>query len=214
VATEITAASKEDPGKGPTEIIESKIRDLPQQVVAKLPQRAALKRRINRVRQANFPQNPKTLEELGELPPEFRRTMKKDSFLLYDSYEDDPEEPRIIVFSTRENLRKLGKSKTWYSDGTFKVCPSSFAQIFTIHGLVKKIAFPFVYALLPNKEQASYQRVFQVLKDASANFNTPLPEPETLISDFELAIINAGIAEYPHATVRLCFFHFGQSAYR
>ena len=76
VATEITEASKEDPGKGPTEIIESEIRDLPQEVVAKLPQRAALKRRINRVRQANFPQNPKTLEELGELPPEFRRTIE------------------------------------------------------------------------------------------------------------------------------------------
>ena len=102
----------------------------------------------------------------------------------------------------------------WYSDGTFKVCPSLFAQVFTIHGLVKKIAFPFVYALLPNKEEASYQSVFQVLKHASANFNIPLPEPETLISDFELAIINAGIAEYLHFTVRLCFFHLGQSAYR
>jgi len=89
-----------------------------------------------------------------------------------------------------------------------------FAQIFTIHGLVKKIAFPFAYALLPNKEQASYQRVFQVLKDVSANFNTPLPEPETLLSDFELSIINAAIAEYPHATVRLCFFLLAQSAYR
>jgi len=94
------------------------------------------------VRQANFPQNPKTLEELGEFPPpRIQKNNEKKSFLLYDSYEDDPEEPPIIVLSTRENLRELGKSKTWYSDGTFKVCPSLFAQIFTIHGLVKKNRF-------------------------------------------------------------------------
>jgi len=76
------------------------------------------------------------------------------------------------------------------------------------------VAFPFVYALLPNKTQASYERVFEVVKQKSAEYHIHLPEPETIASDFELAIINAGRAAYPHSNPRLCFFHLGQSVYR
>jgi len=102
-------------------------------------------------------------------------------FLLYDSYEDeeeddDDEAPCILVFATRENLRLPALCKTWFCDGTFKVCPSLFTQIFTIHGLYdEEVAFPFVYALLPNKGQPSYTKVFQVVLDKCTQFDIPLP---------------------------------------
>ena len=66
-------------------------------------------------------QPPQTLADLRELPQEFKLTTKGERFLLYDSYEDgelndddeDPEDdPRILIFSTRENLKNLGQSKT------------------------------------------------------------------------------------------------------
>ncbi|KAK3923874.1 RNA polymerase-associated protein RapA [Frankliniella fusca] len=41
-----------------------------------------------------------------------------------------------------------------------------------------------------------------------------MPEPETLVSDFELSIINAVKTVFPHSNIRLCFFHLGQSVYR
>ena len=40
---------------------------------------------------------------------------------------------RIIVFATKENLRILfERSRTWYLDGTFKVTPGIFYQLFVI----------------------------------------------------------------------------------
>ncbi|KAK3909783.1 RNA polymerase-associated protein RapA [Frankliniella fusca] len=121
----------------------------------------------------------------------------------------------MIVFASKENLKKLGRSTTWFSDGKFMVCPSLFTQLYTIHGLVKEhpapVALPFVYALLRNKAESSYAKVLEVLKEKAAELQINFPEPETVVSDFELPIINSIKAVFPHTTPRLCFFHLGQS---
>lgn len=123
---------------------------------------------INRTRQAVLPPNPKSLQELEDIPDEFQRTLNGDQFLLWDSMDDADDDndvdddarrsARILIFATRGNIRKLCASTTWLLDGTFKVARGMFTQIFTIHGLFRGAAFPFVYALLPNKtERASLQ---------------------------------------------------------
>lgn len=43
-------------------------------------------------------------------------------------------------------------------DGTFKVTPSIFFQVYTIHVMYKDAVVPLVYALLPNKTEETYQR--------------------------------------------------------
>ncbi|KAK3922325.1 PKS-NRPS hybrid synthetase [Frankliniella fusca] len=172
--------------------------------------------------QSRLPTNPKSIRDLKDLPPEFMNTLSGDLFVVYDSYEeqegsddeDDPVEDRIIVFATKDNLKKLGRSLTWFTDGTFMVCPSLFTQLFTIHGMYRDVALPLVYALLPNKLEASYTRVLEAIKEKADELHINFPEPETVVSDFELAIINSVKAIFPHATLRLCFFHLGQSLWR
>lgn len=74
-------------------------------------------------------------------------------------------------------------------------------------------AFPFVYALLPNKTQESYTTILDVVLDKCRELRLN-PHPDTAISDFELGIINAVSAVFPAAVLRLCLFHLGQSVYR
>lgn len=68
---------------------------------------------------------------------------------------------------------------------------------------------PAIYALLPNKQGATYVRLFAQLKVLQRNLN-----PESIMSDFELAAINAFIAEFPQAQQRGCFFHHNQCIWR
>ncbi|KAK3911698.1 PKS-NRPS hybrid synthetase [Frankliniella fusca] len=121
---------------------------------------------------------------------------------------------RVLVFATKDGLRKLGKSDIWFVDGTFKVSHVLFVQVFTIHGLYKNEAFPLVFALLTGKVEHLYTEVLQGLKDKAAEFHIPFPDPCTVVSDFELTIINACRAVLPRSVLRLCFFHLGQSVYR
>jgi len=130
--------------------------------------RPALKRSVNRARQGQLPANPQTLADLRELPQEFQFTSRGD-LPMFDSYEDGDgddveDEQRIIIFATRENLMELGRSTTWFCDGTSQVCPFLFTQLFTIHGRHHNVAFPLLYALLPNKEERSYTKVFEAIK--------------------------------------------------
>lgn len=83
-------------------------------------------------------------------------TAKGDSFLLHDSGEGDSE--RILIFATERNLSCLAQATTWFADGTFKVTPEQFYQLYTVHATVNGVVVPMVYGLLPNKSEATYRR--------------------------------------------------------
>ena len=118
VVVDIKKTGLAQPDRAPVQIIEQKLQNLPQEVLAKLPQRPAIKRTINRARETELPPNPQAID-LQDLPQEFKLSLRGELFLLYDSYderededENDNDDPRILVFATRENLRKLSKSST------------------------------------------------------------------------------------------------------
>ena len=48
--------------------------------------------------------------------------------------------------------------------------------------------FPMIYALLPNKQCKTYSKAFLLLKEAAMNNDLTL-DPETLLCDYELAIV-------------------------
>ena len=76
--------------------------------------------------------NPATLREIN-VPEELRRTLRGDVFLMHDSGPDDPN--IFWVFATQENLKNLVQYREWFADGTFKIAPHLFYQIYTIHCL-------------------------------------------------------------------------------
>ena len=58
-------------------------------------------------------------------------TSKGETFLQFDLGVGDIN--RIIMFATPKMLSILRTSQSWYADGTFKVAPQQFYQLYTIH---------------------------------------------------------------------------------
>ncbi|KAH9359853.1 hypothetical protein HPB48_002452 [Haemaphysalis longicornis] len=174
-----------------------------------MPSPSTLKRTIRKQRQKH--QNPYVLPKAREdiiIPEEFKVAGSDDSpFLAYDSGSGDHD--RILVFGTAKNFERLSAAKCWFMDGTFKVTPSLFYQIYTVHGLYHGAVIPFMYALLPNKKEETYQRLFSVLAGMVSNVAC-----EVMYSDFEAAAITACARHFPQTRMQGCFFHLCQSVYR
>ena len=58
--------------------------------------------------------------------------------------------------------KRLSDSNTWLGDGTFKVSPALFSQIYSIHGVIRDSVIPLVYAMLPDKTVLTYHQLFEV----------------------------------------------------
>ena len=48
-----------------------------------------------------------------------------------------------------------------------------------------------VYALLPNKQQSTYNRMFMMVKEAALDRGLDLTSSSSVLSDFKQALINA-----------------------
>ena len=73
--------------------------------------------------------------------------------------------------------------------------------------------FPLVYCLLPGKSRAVYLRALEIIKQKSEDLGYTLA-PAEVLTDFELAIIQAVELTFPTTEVKGCFFHFAQALNR
>lgn len=73
---------------------------------------------------------------------------------------DDGTETRILGFCSEDALAILCQASTVYLDGTFRIVPSIFLQPYTLHAFFKSQMMPLCYFLLPDKEEATYRRMF------------------------------------------------------
>ena len=176
-------------------------------VSSQLPSMSTIRRSIRRYKQAVHAPHPipRNLCEMA-IPDEYKRTCNEDNFLLYDS---GPGENRILLFSTEKNMQLLQSSSEWFCDGTFKVVPELFYQLYSIHCLVSKRTMPCVFALLPNKRQSTYEELFNQLRAVNARLN-----PSAIMIDYEKAAMNAISNVFPNANIKGCFFHLSQAIYR
>ncbi len=73
-----------------------------------------------------------------------------------------------------------------------------------------------VYCLLPDKTRSSYQKVFTLLEQNVANDLQLDFSPDMVLSDFELAIMQASNLKgvFPAITNKGCYFHFCQALLR
>lgn len=99
-------------------------------------------------------------------------------------------------------LQILTTSDEWFVDGTFSISPNLFSQVFVILGCRNGEVYPCLYALLPNKEQATYTKLLVELKRLVPDINTM-----SISVDFEIAVHNAFRTEFPAIEIRGCFFH-------
>lgn len=130
-------------------------------------------------------------------------------FFLYDY----GSESKILFFATPVAKQYLTKFKIFYGDGTFRVVPSLFYQLYTLHVDLSRgdeaVNFaPLLYILLPDKRQATYEKVFSILRD---QFSVVI---ENFKCDYEIAAINGLRAIFPDVKITGCFYHFSNAVWK
>ena len=183
----------------PQNIVTDAILNLDEEVCARMLSVATLSRNINRRRAVLrvTPPIPQDDEYDFIIPPEYTTT-GNDLFLQYDNNRDD----RLLIFGTQTSLDFLERTDDWFMDGTFTYCPPQFKQLYTVHGVRDGAHTVGAYALLPNETEATYTELFNEIKYLTNN-----ADPQTIMTDFERAAINASTAVYPNAEHSGCFFH-------
>ena len=116
---------------------------------------------------------------------------------------------RLLVIATDKGLDDLVNVKQWADDGTFKCSPTIFYQLYTLHIQVGMHSVPRLFALLPNKSQEAYIRLFIKLNELRQGLM-----PEHIMMDFEKAHINSFLSVFPSASISCCLFHLSQNVYR
>lgn len=198
-----------DTEETPQQIITAQVQGLGQAAATQMPQVRSIRRQVRRVRRNNnqppaTPQNRATVE----IPPEYARLTSGEGFLLHDTGVGD--EQRILIFGTERTVNLLHAADHWYVDGTFKIVPELFFQLYTIHGSTNAgFIVPCLFALLPNKTRETYDRLFHYVKNLRLDMG-----PATVMMDYEKAAMNSVEATFPRAAVTGCFYHLSQSVYR
>ncbi|CAF1124225.1 unnamed protein product [Brachionus calyciflorus] len=163
----------------------------------------AVKRSRNKVK--DYGKEPKTREQIV-INDKYKKTNSDEDFVLLDSGEEDLD--RIIILGTITNLKRLENEKTWYMDGTFSISPKVYKQLFTINIIKENKNLPLLYALLPDKLQTSYERVFEFVRRHIQN------EPDFVITDFEKSILNCIEKFYPKTKIGRCYFHLTKNLWK
>src|SRR5688572_23335506 len=108
-----------------------------------------------------------------EIPGRFQ------SFVLYASGPADND--RLILFDCNELLDGLTRATVWLADGTFKVVPEIFFQLYTIHFQLNHGVNPAaVYCLTKNKTRATYDGLLDEIVR-----QIPTAAPSLILTDFD-----------------------------
>jgi hypothetical protein len=160
--------------------------------VAELPLFHSVRSSIQRTNQRMHPMLPINIAQI-DLTYERRLTNGGQRFLLAD----DRNESGILLFASDADLQWLSRSRIILIDGSFEVAPEFFLQMYTIHGdIFDHEIKPFVYALLPNKTEYTYNRLFHIVQSEMGDRGLVL-QPEKIILDFEKAAFNVVIRRFP-----------------
>ncbi|KII66875.1 hypothetical protein RF11_08087 [Thelohanellus kitauei] len=171
-----------------------------------LPSLQTIKKYVQRIRNrdSSILPNPQTLSQLI-IPDIYKVSLSGEVFLIHDN--NSPR--RTLVFASVRFIDALKNSDFWHCDGTFKVVPSIFTQLFTIHVTIGNTVIPAVYSLLSNKERASYEEVFAIIRGVVDG-----NQPGSILMDFEMSMMNAARNIFPDSSIKGCFFHLGQCIWR
>ena len=153
------------------------------------------------------PAIPQNRAGIPVIPNEFLQTINGNRFLLHDSCDGDPN--RLLIFATNEGLSLLESSDHWFADGTCSVSPNTFFQVYTVHAVFHGRVLPCAFALLPNKTQATYDRLFGEL---ATHLNGHVPTD--ILFDYEKTAMNSAENVFAGITVTGCFFHLSQNIWR
>ena len=166
-------------------------------------------RSANRLRQSQRPQDPIDLQ--------FELT---NEHLSADFVQTDMEigERRHLIMATNGQLELLKKAKSWYVDGTFKLCRHPFEQLLTINAFVRKDdstkQVPLVYVLMSGRKKRDYKKVFDSIINLIAPNNQSPTALRKIMVDYEKGLWSALRELLPEVIIVGCVFHWTQAVWR
>lgn len=114
----------------PSQILRGIKRSLDDDEITQLPSNEALTKRIKRLRQSSY-----GIENTQGIDFELSDDLKfinGEQFCIGDHNRNNE---RVLVFSSTESLKLLATAQLILLDGTFKIAPLGFRQLYTIHAL-------------------------------------------------------------------------------
>ncbi|CAF0884641.1 unnamed protein product, partial [Brachionus calyciflorus] len=172
-----------------------------QELAQVLPSYSNIKSTLQKRKKKTLPPLPRALKDLN-LDGEFIKTVKDEKFLIYKSRDN-----KILVFSSPNQLKALAEADHWYADGTFRSSTNFHYQLYIIHAYVNHHMLACCFALMNRRRKKHYIKVLNALKKESKNLNLIL-NPSYVMTDFELAAINAFKDVFRGINSKGCLFHF------
>ena len=174
-----------------------------EETVSNLPSRRAMVNSVNRLRNKKL---DNFRPSQADIPAGLHKNTRGEQFLRFDSGVEDP--ARVVIFFSDLQEEIIKDSTTWLIDATFKSVPNHFCQLLTIHCEYLGKMIPCFHSLMIQKTQHSYERVFLFLFERIKKY------PNSIIIDFEKALLNACKAIFSYTNIFGCNFHFGQIIWR
>ncbi|CAF4438274.1 unnamed protein product, partial [Rotaria socialis] len=165
---------------------------------------------LYKLRRKRYPPIP--TDQKFIIPPVYQETYSNSRFLIYDKRKT-VYGGRLLIFASDDQLNVLFHSEVLFADGTFKVSPTLFEQLYVLHGLQNGEVLPVCFILTSNRKHDTYAAIFRSLKRIGLKMGFDL-KPLSIICDFEQSFMNAVTNELPQTIVIGCWFHFCQSSYR
>lgn len=169
------------------------------------PQLRSCTSQMYRARRQNMPPLPVTRDDIV-LEGQWAVTNDNEPFILHQDND-------MVLLGTDSNLHLLSTADTIFMDGTFKISPRQFVQLFTLHIIHMGFFVPLVYGLLKDKSAETYYHMFAHIRRKMAELNLIL-NPVSLMLDFESGIQPCLRQHFPTATIKGCNFHFTQAVWR
>ena len=219
----LRAAAVSDAGSSASVLVANALQPLDRPDMDVAPANDLLKRVVWSARQSDQkkrlrlnPEEPQVVQTapLSELilPPQLCE-VNGDSFLLHDdgvAFGKD----RIMMFGCAHNLEVLEKAETWLGDGTFRIAPPQYKQVYTVHGSLCGFTIPCIYICLPDKKKTTYKRAFAKVVELVFPHGVTYAESPTVLIDFEQAAIIAWQESLAEDCAAGCYFHFRQAVLR
>ena len=106
------------------------------------------------------------------------------------------------------------RAKSWYIDGTFKLCRHPFNQLMTVNAFVRTDdhakQVPLLFVLMSGRKKSDYKKVLKRLLEILPS----APAVQQVTLDFERAVW-AGLRDViPHARLHGCVFDWTQALWR
>jgi hypothetical protein len=193
--------------ENPSVLLNCALKDTTPAVLAKMPKKDAVRKLIQRRRNKTlqFPSQPTDRASL--IIPEAYQMYTwqpgvEERFLLWDSGDIEQDDNRILIFGRFSHATWCDRMERLFVDGTFSLAPAIFSQVYVIMAEREGFVLPVLYALLPNKQEETYKRMLQAIKEMWPELN-----PVSVSMDFEQAAIGAFRSTFSEVHLHGCLFH-------